>query len=1199
MKLKFKHQQYQADAAEAVVDCFAGQVKHDGITYRIDPGRIPVKPVMETNMPDLPWAETPGQKVLPEAEGFRNCELTVSRNLILENLQKAQTRFNLKPSEALSTDLGTFNFDIEMETGTGKTYVYIKTMFELNKRYGWGKFIVVVPSIAIREGVYKSFQITAEHFMDEYGKKANFFIYNSRQLHEVETFSSNAGLNVMIINLQAFNARGSDARRIYDELDSFQSRRPIDVISANRPILIIDEPQKMEGKVTKESLPKFNPLFILRYSATHKNLRNQIYRLDAIDAYNQQLVKKIAVKGINVRGQGGTGCYLYLQSVFPRPDKKPAAKLEIEIKQKESIARKTLTIEHKDRLFDKSNGLSQYEDYVVENINVLDNTVSFSNGVVLTAGDAVGDVTESMIRRIQIREAIASHLKKEEELFSQGIKALSLFFIDEVAKYRQYADGEEVPGDYARYFEEEYIQLTSDRLSQLNLTPEDQAYCEYLGNIEASRTHNGYFSIDKKSKRLVDPKSKGDKETDDVDAYDLILKDKERLLSLSEPTRFIFSHSALREGWDNPNVFVICTLKHSDNTISRRQEVGRGLRLCVNQAGERMDNTSCSNVHELNVLSVVTDESYEEFVKNLQQEIVDAVSTRPQLANTEYFLGKALTEDLRIERPMATAIYRYLLKNDYIDNNEQLTPVFVEARKNKATVPLPEDLHPHEERIFTLLDCLYSGAKLPGLKNGRDPGNPLNPKNFGKKEFKELWNRINHKAAYTVDFDSKELISNAIYILDRELKVSAATYSVTEGEQAQKLDYESLEEKTTFTAKDIRSGKLRHSVHSQVPYDLIGQIADRTTLTRRTICEILKGINKNTFALFKLNPESFIIKASMLINEQKAAAVIEHLTYHRLTETFSDSIFTEGQINSSAKRVFEVEKSVLRYVACDSDNEAKFLSKLDKCAEVCVYSKLPKGFHIPTPVGNYNPDWAIAFDAEKVRHVYFIAETKGSMSTMQLKKIEEKKIDCARKYFASLSKESVTYDVIASYEDLMDIMLGTNQVDIRISSFHQGNYKPITQVYPWIGRESFIEALLPELIKYIPNQTIYFYNIAVALATRPDTLKYFIKDDDLNRLTQSAIDVSLIDFSTQRFRIQEIIKSLSRKGLIKFFEASQKAILEDNIKLPTWDINILEIVELSTKAAINLEAQLEQMGDIGNNMENVDQTITALQAVNQ
>lgn len=1029
MKLKFKHQQYQADAAEAVVDCFAGQMKHDGITYRIDPGRIPVKPVLETNAPDLTGfteATEEEQKQPVEAEGFRNCELTIPRRQLLENLQKVQARFNLKPSDALSTDLGTFNFDIEMETGTGKTYVYIKTMFELNKRYGWGKFIVVVPSIAIREGVYKSFQITAEHFMDEYGKKANFFIYNSRQLHEVETFSSNAGLNVMIINLQAFNARGADARRIYDELDSFQSRRPIDVIAANRPVLIIDEPQKMEGKVTKESLPKFNPLFILRYSATHKNLRNQIFRLDAIDAYNQQLVKKIAVKGINVRGQGGTGCYLYLQSVFPRPNKKPAAKLEIEIKQASGIVRKTLTIEHNDRLFERSNNLSQYDGYKVENINVLDNTVTFSNGVILTSGDAVGDVTEAMVRRIQIREAIASHLKKEEELFSQGIKALSLFFIDEVAKYRQYADGVEVPGDYAKYFEEEYEQLVNERFSLLNLSPADKAYCEYLRGIEANKTHNGYFSIDKKSKRLVNPKAKGDKEADDVDAYDLILKDKERLLSLNEPTRFIFSHSALREGWDNPNVFVICTLKHSDNTISRRQEVGRGLRLCVNQFGERMDSTSCANVHDLNVLSVVTDESYEEFVKNLQQEIVDAVSTRPQLANSEYFLGKALTEDRCIDKPTATAIYRYLLKNDYIDNDERLTPLFVEARKNKTTVPLPEELQPHEERIFVLLDCLYTGAKLPGLANDRTPKNMINAKNFGRQEFKELWSRINHKATYTVDFDSRELISNAIYALDRELKVTAATYSVTAGEQTQKLDYESLEEKTTFTAKDIRSGRLSNSVHSQVPYDLIGQIAAKTTLTRRTVCEILKGINKNTFALFKLNPESFILKVSMLINEQKAAAVVEHLTYHRLTETFSDSIFTEGQIDLSSKRVYEVEKSVLKYVACDSDNEAKFLSKLDKCAEVCVYSKLPKGFHIPTPVGKYNPDWAIAFDAEKVRHVYFIAETKGSMSSMQFRELEKNKVECARKFFASLNKESVKYDVISSYEDLMDIILGSN-----------------------------------------------------------------------------------------------------------------------------------------------------------------------------
>lgn len=1024
MKLKFKHQQYQTDAAAAIVDCFVGQLKHDGITYRIDPGRIVPQAIIPND--DLFAGQEPVNKpaIADDEVGFRNCELTIPCDCLLQNLQRVQGRNNLPPSDSLNRELGTFNFDIEMETGTGKTYVYIKTMFELHKLYGWGKFIVVVPSIAIREGVYKSFQITAEHFMEEYSEKVHFFIYNSKQLHEVETFSSNAGLNVMIINLQAFNARGNDARRIYDELDSFQSRRPIDVIAANRPILIIDEPQKMEGKVTKESLPKFNPLFILRYSATHKNLRNQVYRLDAIDAYNQQLVKKIAVKGINVRGQGGTGGYMYLESVFPRPDKKPAAKLEIEVKQATSISRKTLMIEYKDRIFDKSNGLQQYEDYVVENIDVVANTLTFSNGVILTAGDATGDVTESILRRIQIREAIASHLRREEELFSHGIKTLSLFFIDEVAKYRQYVGGVATPGEYAAIFEEEYQNFVNNTLSNLVLSTEQAAYFAYLRSIDAGKTHNGYFAIDKQ-KHLIDPKAKGgDKEADDIDAYDLILKDKERLLSLDEPTRFIFSHSALREGWDNPNVFVICPLKHSDNTINRRQEVGRGLRLCVNRTGERMDSTICPNVHEFNVLSVITDESYEGFVSGLQKELVEAVSARPKIADKDYFIGKALNENERIDKTMAGIIYKYLVKNDYVDNDDHISNVFIEARKANAVAPLPKELFPHNKRIFDLLDCIYSGAKLPGLENDRSTvKNIINSRNFDKKEFKELWGKINHKAAYTVDFDSNELIDNAIYALDRELKVAAASYTVTEGEQANQLDYDSLEERTTFDAVRHRTDRLKHSVHSQVPYDLLHEVAERTKLTRQTICSILRGINLNTFGMYKLNPESFIAKASLLINEQKAAKVIEHLTYHPLDATFNQSIFTEGQINTASTRVIEVEKSVLRYVACDSKVEAEFLAQLDKAVEVCVYSKLPKGFFIPTPVGNYNPDWAIVFDVGYVRHVYFIAETKGSMSSMQLTAIERSKIDCARKFFVALNQDNLQYDVINDYGELMNLIL--------------------------------------------------------------------------------------------------------------------------------------------------------------------------------
>jgi len=591
-----------------------------------------------------------------------------------------------------STKVCPVNLDIEMETGTGKTYCYIKTMFELYQRYGWSKFIVVVPSIAIREGVKKSFKITAEHFLEEYGKQARVFIYNSKSLHEIESFSSDASINVMIINVQAFNATGKDARRIYEELDDFQSRKPIDVIQANRPILILDEPQKMEGKKTVESLVKFNPLMILRYSATHKTEHNKIHRLDALDAYNQKLVKKIAVRGISVKGLSGTNAYLYVGGIQVSTSKPPIAKVELEIKQTSGIKRVHRNLGRNDNLFDLSGGLDQYKGFVISDIDALKDTVSFTNGVELQAGEATGDVNEMALRRIQIREAIRAHFEKEQMLFRQGIKVLSLFFIDEVAKYRQYDENGEQPGEYAQIFEEEYQAQLQEVLTLFG-----DEYDRYLKGIPVGKTHNGYFSIDKKTSRLVDPtfKTRGETpgETDDVDAYDLILKDKERLLSFEEPVRFIFSHSALREGWDNPNVFVICTLKHSDNTISRRQEVGRGMRLSVNQGGERMDDPA--TVHQTNVLTVVASESYKDFVSALQKDISESLSARPRVANEEYFAGKVLktpTGDIPVNPRLAKQIYRYLVKNDYTDDNDKIAQAYHEAKKEEQLALLPVEV---------------------------------------------------------------------------------------------------------------------------------------------------------------------------------------------------------------------------------------------------------------------------------------------------------------------------------------------------------------------------------------------------------------------------------------------------------------------------------------------------------------------------
>ena len=1016
MKLKFKTQPYQTAAVQAVVDCFQGQppATTEAISYRIDPGKA------KKGVEDL-FADG----------GFKNADLKLTDIALLENITQVQHQQNLpQSSELVKTKVSRVNLDIEMETGTGKTYCYIKTIFELNKLYGWSKFIIVVPSIAIREGVAKSLEITAEHFLETYHKKARFFIYNSKQLHHLESFSSDAGINVMVINVQAFAARGADNRRIYDVLDDFQSRRPIDVISANRPILILDEPQKMEGAATLKSLEEFKALMVLRYSATHKTTHNKIHRLDALDAYNQKLVKKIAVRGISVKGLAGTNAYLYLQSI-EISSKAPVARVEFEQKLKSGeIKRVVRKLSKGDNLFSDgfSNELDQYRGFVVADINANTDTLSFTNGVELFAGEATGDVNEASLRRIQIREAIKAHFDKEQALFQQGIKVLTLFFIDEVVKYRDYSAADE-KGDYARIFEEEYSQYLNEVLD-LDETP----YIKYLKGITAEKTHSGYFSIDKKSKRLANPTviSRGENAglSDDVDAYDLILKDKERLLSLAEPVRFIFSHSALREGWDNPNVFVICFLKHPDynNEVTRRQEVGRGLRLSVNHLGDRVDHPAI--VHDVNVLTVVASESFMEFVSALQKDISDSLSARPKVANEAYFTGKILktpTGNVEVTPQLAKQIYKYLLKNDYSDDTDRITGTYHEAKKEGALAPLPPELQGHAEQVYQLIDSVFSDSQMFEITDDRRPKkNPLNS-NFDKQEFKELWNRINRKAAYSVDFDSVELVNKAVVELDKCLRVTPLQYTIQTGVQVDQVTVEALKSGDGFKVAETTVEQNKQSIHSAVKYDLIGKIAEGTQLTRRTTADILKAISVAVFAQYRTNPESFIAETVRLINEQKATMIIEHLAYDPVEDKFDLDIFTSGMTKQDFSKAGDKLKHCINdYVLTDSNVEREFVKDLDTCTDIVVYAKLPKGFQIPTPVGEYNPDWAISFREASVKHVYFVAETKGSMSSMVLNEIEKTKIKCARKFFDEINKkyspDNVKYDVVNSFGKLMELV---------------------------------------------------------------------------------------------------------------------------------------------------------------------------------
>ena len=1028
MKIKFKSQPYQSEAVEAVVDCFEGQPNTSAMMYRIDPGR--------------------GTQGRMDEDGFRNADLAMPVSTVLENIRKVQQRQNLPLSESLNIFVdqngrskpanykpgAAINLDIEMETGTGKTYCYIKSIFEMNKRYGWSKFIIMVPSIAIREGVAKSLEMTAEHFVEGYGKKARFFIYNSKRLHELESFSSDAGINVMVINVQAFAAAqkknaSEEARRIYRELDDFQSRRPIDVIAKNRPILILDEPQKMEGTATQNALPEFNPLFILRYSATHKTIHSKVHRLDAVDAFSQKLVKKIEVRGIQAKGLTGTNAYLYLEGIqISKSD--PVARVEIEVKTASGIKRQLRKIEKGRNLFDLSKGLDQYRDFVVSDIDARVDEVHFTNGAVLRAGEASGDITERDIRRIQIRETISAHLEREKQLFSKGIKVLSLFFIDEVVKYRDYSADDE-KGEYAHVFEEEYEALRAEYLGELPL--EDEAYRKHLEGIQVGNTHNGYFSIDKKGK-LVDPKVKAKGEfaglTDDVSAYDLILKDKERLLSFEEPTRFIFSHSALREGWDNPNVFVMCMLKHSDNTISRRQEVGRGLRISVNKNGDRMDHAA--TVHDINILTVVASESYKDFVGGLQKEIAENLSERPRQANAEYFEGKSITVDGNetvVSKDMAKRIERYLVKNDYIDDNDGITQAYHDAREAGTLAALPEELVDQQEQILQLVDTVFNGSQLENMmSDGRKPKAIPRNKNFEKKEFQELWQRINRKAVYQVEFNSEDLVRRCIDTLDRDLVVSPLQYVVTEGQLSEGLTEAQLRDGAAFKQSGIRSEE-SSSAHSLVSYDVIGKLAEGADLTRGTIGKILIGMSPAKFSTFQSNPEQFIAEASRIIKEQKATTVIEHLTYDATSDRYDTEIFPVSQSGTDlTQAVGKLRNHIYDYAVVDSGVERKFVEDLDTSDEIVVYSKLPQGFLIPTPVGDYNPDWAIAFKDKSVQHIYFVAETKGSQPSLKFRELEREKIKCARKFFEeianSVPNDHVKYDVVSDFSELMSAVRG-------------------------------------------------------------------------------------------------------------------------------------------------------------------------------
>lgn len=1020
MKFKFKIQQYQTDAVEQTVSVFAGQPSKGADYYRRDLGDTRGRIVYEDDY-----------------AGYKNAKVELSDGQLLANISGIQLENNIPQSKKLVKEdgLGACSLDIEMETGTGKTYVYIKTMFEMQKRYGWSKFIVVVPSIAIREGVYKSFTMLEDHFMEQYGKKARFFIYNSSNLTQIDTFSSDASLNVMIINVQAFNSSfkegkkqadgtikygNKEARIIYSTRDDFQSRRPIDVIAANRPIIIMDEPQKMEGDATKRALKNFKPLFVLNYSATHKTSHNCIYALDAYDAYQQRLVKKIQVKGFTLQNLQGTAAYIYFDSIVLSKNKAPEVRLEIEVKGASSNSRRLMKFGVGDSLKDASQ-LAAYDGFTITDIDGATNSIQFMNGVAMRRGQAIGDVSENQLQRIQIRETVKSHFEKELTLFKQGIKTLSLFFIDEVANYKGYDEqGEVVKGYLWKVFEEEYMRFLNENI---DLFEED--YRKYLQRFTAEQVHGGYFSIDKKGHAINSEVKRGESFSTDISAYDLILKNKERLLSFDEPVRFIFSHSALREGWDNPNVFQICTLRHANSATAKRQEVGRGLRLCVDKDGNRMDAERLGEaVHDINKLTVIANENYSTFVDDLQKETREALRERPTKASFEYFIGKTFKlEDGNthtIDDREASRIMVYLEDNEYIDDKGNIMPAYHEALATNTLTPMPEKLEAIEPQVQRLIQGIFDPSALAGMiEDGNETAEVVNEglnDNAQRDEFKKLWEEINHRYVYTVHYDSDELIQKAVAAINKYLSVTELKYIVTTGEQ--------LEDGTDFKDEiQKRTERLSEVSTSEVAYDLVGEIAKGATLTRRTVVSILKGIQEAKLLLFKNNPEEFIRNVIKIIKDEKATMIVDHISYNMTDQKFEADIFTAVKNRQPVNRAYAARKHILDYVFTDSKIERDFAKDLDDHNEVCVYAKLPRTFKIPTPVGDYAPDWAIAFyDNMGVKHIFFVAETKGSMETMQLKGAELSKRNCAEKLFNELKATHVRYKLVDTYDKLMNEM---------------------------------------------------------------------------------------------------------------------------------------------------------------------------------
>ena len=1000
MKIQFNPDlDYQQEAIASIVDLFKGQE------------------VCQTNFTVAPLTHEV-QSVIPGMEkeagvshlGVGN-RLKLLEEDILENVRSIQLRNGLAPAE----DLHSMDFTVEMETGTGKTYVYLRTIYELNRQYGFTKFIIVVPSVAIKEGVYKALQMTEEHFKGLYDNtQADYFVYDSQKLGQVRSFATNDYIQVMVINIDAFRKsfddpeKESKANIIHRAHDRMTGSRPIEFIQATNPILIIDEPQSVDTTAkSKDAIASLNPLCALRFSATHVDKHHMMYKLDSVDAYDRKLVKQIEVASIEVK-DGHNKPYIKLLSVNNK--KSPiTARIEIDVRQKKGDVKRTKkTVRTGHDLLDLSGGRDVYDGYIIEDIYCEKGNeyVSFtSKPDIIRLGQVVGEVNDDEYKRLQIRKTIEEHLDKELKLRSRGIKVLSLFFIDRVANYRSYdEDGNPQPGKYAVMFEEEYARA-------IKKPKYDTLFKDVDRKTAAEGVHNGYFAIDKKKDasgqgRLKDSSGEGKTQSDES-AYQLIMRDKELLLSFDSKLKFIFSHSALKEGWDNPNVFQICTLNETSSVMKKRQEIGRGLRISVNQDGERVYG------FEVNTLTVMANESYEDFAQQLQKEIEEEGGIKFGVVEKHLFANIPVPTDghtieyLGVEA--SEKVWEHLKDKGYIDARGKVQDA-LRADIKAGKVELPEDVADHADKITTVLRKIAGSLNIKNADDKRQV--KLNKAVFLGEEFKGLWERIKYKTTFRVDFDVEDLIRKCSDEINKSLVVGRArfiTHTTTlDIDRGGVQTGEVREQRAVYEARDYR-----------LP-DVVSYLQNETNLTRRTLVEIMKRSDR--LQDFKNNPQKYIEQVAAIIQHQMRLFIVDGIKYQKIGNDhyYGQELFEENELYGYlSKNMLEADKSVYDHVVYDSDVEEEFARKFETNEEVKVYAKLPGWFTIETPLGTYNPDWAVLVEIDGKQKLYFVVETKGSLLTDALRPAEQAKIDCGREHFKALGSD-VEFTVANSYDSFSE-----------------------------------------------------------------------------------------------------------------------------------------------------------------------------------